>query len=156
MKYIKLTEKGWDHRPYWAYLDSIKREMPDGVFAFAANSDNHDLIHPNSLHDSWLIRSTVTEHNDPRGDLPIQIEIILLGPRHDRDIHLSYGGVTHYRFSGEKPSRRHGDLLVHEMRAVGDNKFEHELYFSEGTSFLVGFSTFEHLIVMHSTSQQQL
>jgi len=155
MQYIAWSGGGWDHLPYWDYLKSAKDRMPAHLFEFAANPQNHDLTHPNSLHDSWLDHWTVKE--EPRGtesrNRTVKVELCLLGPRHDRFIHLMYGGVTNHGIGASPdyrpfplPAEGHGDLLVHEVRVAEEGVFVHELVFSKGFAFLVQFTDFQHRI----------
>ena len=51
MEYIRWTGSGFDHRPYWDYQSSVGAIMPAHLLSFAANEENHNLTHPNSLHD---------------------------------------------------------------------------------------------------------
>jgi hypothetical protein len=79
LKYIAKSKLGWDHTPYWDYLESVKRLMPANMHAFASNSENHDLTSPNSLHDSWLEYWKVSEiPTAERGDRATQIDVCLL------------------------------------------------------------------------------
>lgn len=155
MKYISGEFGSWDHRPYWQYLDSVKDLMPAHLFRFAANSENHDLVSLNSLHDSWLDYWNIVElsSNQNKKERSLQIEARFLGPRHDRHIYLTYKNVEEYnlqnpaQFAGPPSSKTgHGDLLVHELRIVREGLFSHELIFSRGTVFSVQFADFEHRI----------
>jgi hypothetical protein len=153
MKYIAKSKLGWDHTPYWDYLESVKRLMPANMHAFASNSENHDLASPNSLHDSWLEYWKVSEIlTAERGDRATQIDVCLLGPRHDRYIHLTYLNVEKHGIRGTSvaivgPRKTpHGDLSVHELAIVRENLFSHELVFSKGTTFSVEFTDFDHRI----------
>jgi hypothetical protein len=155
MKYISQWRSGWDHDPYWLYLESVKHIMPADLFAFAANSENHDLSSLNSLHDAWLESWNITEVTPPddRRDRSIQIDARFLGPNHDRHICLIYKNVGSYkmhnpeRFSSPPTYRTgHGDLLIHELTIIREGVFEHELLFSRGTVFLAQFKAFEHRI----------
>jgi hypothetical protein len=155
VKYIARGRHGWDHRPYWRYLESVKHLMPAHVFAFAARSENHDLSSPNSLHDSWLEYWNITETtaSEDRRARSIQISACLLGATHDRRIYLTYKNVAGYSVENPQefalpPTARtgHGDLLIHELRIVRERVFAHELLFSRGTTFLVEFTEFEHCV----------
>jgi hypothetical protein len=96
MKYITDSGRfGRDWNPYWRYLASMKGIMPDHLFEFASNEENHNLTSPNSLHDSWLEYwriSELSKHGDRRVRRS-QIEGCFLGPMHDRYIYLDYKGV---------------------------------------------------------------
>ena len=154
MDYVRWTDLGFDHSPYWAYLKSVEGVMPGSLHAFASNPENHDLTSPNSLHDASLRCWKVTEPALPP-DATVEIDIELLGPQWDRLIRLWYGEVISYTVD-ESPAvadqegvrRGHGDLLVHELRMAEDDSFRHELVFSSGTVFLVQFRAFGHAIEM--------
>jgi len=129
--------------------------MPADLHAFAANSENHDLNSPNSLHDAWLKEWTIAEIALPHEPKKRSIEINarFLGPQHDRYIHLIYKNVGSYTIQNPEdfemlPHIAHGDLLIHELTVVRDGLFEHELRFSRGTLFAVQFSGFEHRIAI--------
>ena len=156
MQYIADSDLGFDHRPYWDYLNSARHLLPPHIFAFASNTENHDLTSPNSLHDSWLESWNIRELAEPnsRKHRSIQIEAQFLGSRWDRHICLIYKSVGRYeilnpeKFALPPYKAGHGDLLVHEMRQVRDGLFAHELLFSRGSSFLVEFADFEHRVEM--------
>jgi hypothetical protein len=147
MRYIQPHARGGhDHTQYWAYLESARLQISPHIFAFASNPENHDLTSPNSLHDSWLESWNVEEISDEARKRSIQIRAKLLGSRHDRQIHLTYGHVRHHSIVSEGKSAGHGDLLIHEMRLAEPGWYIHELLFSEGSTFLVAFRDFAHEI----------
>lgn len=152
VKYIQFGERGWDHRPYWQYLDSVKNSMPSHLFAFAANTENHDLGSPDSLHDAWLRSWNVVESGKGKKVARlVQIEAKFLGPQHDRFIHLTYLGVQNYETAWPGGMRKvtqiaHGDLLVHELHMISDDVFMHEMLFETGAVFRVQFSDLIHRI----------
>jgi len=136
MRYIINDSYGWDHGPYWRYLESVRNSMPECIFSFAANPDNHDLTNPNSLHDSWLVSWGVLELPAKLKAKSRQVSIAccLLGSRHDRMIRLNYGCVLSHKIrepadASLLESKGHGDLLVHEMQVLQDGIFSHELVF---------------------------
>jgi hypothetical protein len=153
MRYISNEGAGWDHRSYWPYLTSVRGAMPRELYAFAADPQNHDLESPNSLHDAWLESWIVKEMSSVTNvtKRAVCIECRLLGPRHDRTIHLTYDHVLSYgihcpSYQPHLVSKGHGDLLVHEVQVVRENVFSHELLFSSGTSFFVEFVELKHQI----------
>jgi hypothetical protein len=154
LKYISHSRIGWNHRPYWQYLESVKDFMPAHLFEFASNPENHDLKSPNSLHDSWLEywRIAETAKNNSKGERSSQIDACFLGPKHDRYIHFTYKNVEKHavEYAGEltiSPRQTpHGDLLVHELAIVREGVFSHELVFSKGAVFMVQFTDFDHNI----------
>jgi hypothetical protein len=142
-----------DYPRYHAYVESIKEKLPPHVYSFASNSSYFDLTSHSSLHDAWLesvnIREVATgERHEIRR---LEITICLLGPFHDRHIHLRYSGVSTYSFSA--PSRRenprfdhvaHGDLLTHEIRLGRDGMLVHELLFERNGTFLIESADIRH------------
>ena len=155
MKYITRGERGWDHRPYWRYLENVKQFMPLNLFLFAYNQEHHDLTHPNSLHNAWLERWCVTEapDGDPKKGRSLSVEVTLLGPKRDRRIHLAYQGVTSHTIQTPEQiapayslDQAHGDLIVHETTIARDGIYLHEILFSSNAVFTVQFAGFEHRI----------
>jgi hypothetical protein len=156
LRYIGEVQYGWNHEPYWKYLDSVGHLWPPHIFRFAGSVENHDLESPNSLHDSWVENLFVREVSSAanRSQRIVQIDLSLLGPHHDRFIHLTYGGVKFYQLQMEAGppgtvqmrNRGHGDLLVHELRSEDDGTFSHEIVFASGSVFLFRFSEFSHRI----------
>ena len=150
MKYVTFVDGTWDHRPYWRYLNQVAGDMPENLFAFAVNPANHDLKSSNSLHDAWLARCQISEDGGTQQSTRrVSIDLVLLGSQHDRFIHLGYRFVTNYQFNGVLTGSPtdfgiHGDLLVHEVRIVKPELFEHEILFANGTSILVQFLKFEY------------
>ena len=151
MKHIEVSAEGWDHRPYWRYLDTVKHEMPPHLFAFASGQENHNLSSRNSLHDAWLEHLAI-EESVGDAQRKVQIAVRLLGPYHDRHIQLTYKNVASYSLDGfdirTSRSPLHGDLLIHEMRIERSGLFTHELLFESDARFIVTFADFEHRIVL--------
>jgi hypothetical protein len=155
MKYIRPTQNGWDHAPYWNYLETVRHQMPAHIFYFAANPQHHDLKSENSLHDAWLERWSISEKSQSplARRRVINIDAVLLGPRHDRHLVLAYRNVRSYEIVRYEPfsvmpaqKRGHGDLLVHELIVLADGTLSHELLFSNGQVFLVAFEEFESAV----------
>ena len=151
MKHITYDEGGgWNLRPYFAYLETVRTQMSEALYAFAAKVEHYDLSSPTSLHDAWLEQLVI---RDPIGG-KLEIAATYLAPFHDRQIHLTYRSVLGYSFVapqgmfGMPPMQSgHGDLLMHEVRMSGGAaSFEHELVFSKGAILVVQFEDFEHRI----------
>lgn len=144
MKYIHDNEQGLTtFDGYFAYLESIRAQLPPHVFAFAKNPEHYDLRSRSSLHDAWVEFLEVYEASDgERQNRATGIRICLLGAYHDRRIHLEYKEVKSYSFSSENAARGHGDLLAHEVRVEGDNLC-HEIAFERGT-LLISCRDFTH------------
>lgn len=146
MQYILHdASDGIDFDRYAAYLETVRAWIPLHVYAFASNVQHFDWMSTSSLHDAWLEELSVSEiasgkrHEVRRA----QIEIRLLGPFHDRKIHLLYEGVTSYRWSlpsGNGAPRyehtAHGDLYTHEVCLAANGRLTHELLFERGTFFV--------------------
>jgi hypothetical protein len=162
MKYITQDGSGWDHRPYWRYLESAGCLMPAALLDFAANPHNHDLEHPNSLHDAWLRSWTIKEEfaQDIGKRRRVDIECCLLGPRHDRLIYLDYKRVTSHKIlntdagKAYMEARGHGDLIVHEVIALENGSFSHELLFESCHTFVVEFIDFETQVQILPTTHK--
>ncbi|ACM19338.1 hypothetical protein Geob_0976 [Geotalea daltonii FRC-32] len=120
---LKSDSDSIDFHGYQEYLLTIKDRLPAHVYAFASDAKYFDLQSPTSLHDAWLETCTIKEsgkgnRNEAR---TLEIHLSLLGPFHDRRIHLMYGGVNSYSFNGPRDcegcaGKNHGDLYTHEIR----------------------------------------
>ena len=133
--------------------------MPDNLYEFASNAEHYSLTSRVSLHDAWLEKFVMREMPAiGSGGNAIAITASYLGPFHDRRIHLTYHSVTGYSFfappnSFHQPPIQtgHGDLLIHEVRVIGQDVFEHELQFSKGAVFIIQFQSFSQRIDMIET-----
>jgi len=134
---------------YLQYLETIKATLPLQVFEFASNENRHNLDSAHSLHDAWLTSLTVKENR--RAQRPFKpkptIEIVLLGPQHDREIVLSYVNVSSYRVEGEPncfnaADTLHGDVDRHEVRVSEDGLIVHEIKFSSRSSIIITCDNF--------------
>ncbi|HVZ42324.1 MAG TPA: hypothetical protein VHA82_00830 [Ramlibacter sp.] len=139
---------------YFAYLEAIKQQLPEEVYAFASYRGNYDLTNHQSLHDAWLQSICVLEPAEgERAEIRrLEIQCRFLGPYHDRIIELTYSDVRWYSLrhslGGEARSansRGHGDMLIHEIR-LGQDCIVHEMNFSDGAVFEIGFAGFEHTV----------
>jgi hypothetical protein len=147
-----LTE-GIDFTRYSAYVESIRHRLPPHVYAFASNSEYFDLTSHSSLHDAWLERITVQEAaSGKRKEIRrIEIAVSLLGPFHDRRIHLAYFGVQRYSLVApstdgepEYQNSSHGNLYTHEIRLGHENLLIHEILFERDATFLIECSDLRH------------
>jgi hypothetical protein len=153
MKYIVDKGEGWDHRPYWLYIDSVRHFMPQHLYECAANEDNHNLESPNSLHDSWLMSWNVSEipATIDAEERVVLINCALLGSRQDRIIHLRYKSVLSHEIRKRERADSlerwgHSDLLVHEIQMIDDGVFSHELVFATGYNYIVIFRELKHWV----------
>jgi hypothetical protein len=154
MRYILNDHSdGIDFDRYAAYLESVQGLMPAHVYRFASDSKYFDLSSRSSLHDAWLEEVSVRElatgkRNEVR---KAQIEVRLLGPFHDRRIHLLYDGVASYRWelpSGDGAPRcehtAHGDLYTHEICITANGLLTHEILFERNSTFFVECASIKH------------
>jgi hypothetical protein len=152
MEYILNSETlGIDFDRYKRYVDSIRDKLPPHIYAFAANTEHFNLTSHSSLHDSWIERLTMKETPNVAADRTLDIDLRLLGPFHDRRIHLRYTDVSQYSLSAppkyEEPRFRsvwHGDLITHEIRLGHNGRFVHELLFARAATFLIECSDIRH------------
>src|SRR6266571_269868 len=95
---LNAQTEGIDFTGYSEYVESIRDKLPPHVYSFASNPEYFDLTSHSSLHDAWLEKITVQETaGGERSEIrQLTIGISLLGPFHDRRIHLNYFGVTRY------------------------------------------------------------
>ncbi len=135
------------HEVYLRYLESTKDLLPPSSFTFATASWHWDVNDHRCLHDSQLESLDLTElhsQGDP-GDRRINVKVDLLGPFHDKRIHLEYLNVTKYELTMSKktspwpssPSTTHGDWLIDEVRLSEDGNVENEIIFSLGARWII-------------------
>jgi hypothetical protein len=153
MEHIHSKPGEIDYGIYEKYVQSIREKLPEHIYAFAANPNHFDLRSHSSLHDAWLESLTVKEAaTGERNEIRrLEVKISLLGPFHDRRIHLHYTGVTRYLFDtpAQYDDRRyehtaHGDLFTHEIRLGHNGLFVHELLFERDATLLIECSDIQH------------
>lgn len=143
-----------DFKGYLRYLDSIQARLPAHVFAFAADPSHYDLQSRSSLHDAWLQSLTIgeTAQGERREVRRTEIRLSLLGPHHDRHIHLHYTGVEAYAF--QSPARygeprythtAHGDLLTHAVWVNSTGLLVHDIVFERGTTLRIECTDIQHM-----------
>jgi hypothetical protein len=134
---------------YRQYLEEKRSRFPPAIFEFAASVERHNLDSPHSLHDAWLSSMLVKENR--RTHRPFEprpsIELAMLGPRHDRDIILTYEGVSSYRVEGNRNPYNladtfHGDVSCHEVRITEEGLIVHEIAFVSQSSIVVTCESF--------------
>jgi len=152
---------GFDFSRYNAYIESIKSSLPGHVYAFASDPSYFSLDSHSSLHDAWLEELTVREFasGERKQIRQLEIKLCLLGPYHDRRIHLNYSGVTQYSFLTppryDEPRFKHtahGDLLAHEIRLGHNGLLLHELQFERGSSLLIECRDIRHSEELNTTN----
>ena len=126
---------------YFQYLEKNKAEFPKHIYEFAIDEERHNLRSPHSLHDAWISSILIKEvRNKERPfDSHSVIELLLLGPMHDRDFHIKYEGIHKYEVHGNKNPYNwndtlHGDILQHEIIKNEDQLFVHRLIMSSSSS----------------------
>jgi len=153
MDYIHSKPGEIDYGKYETYVQSIREKLPKHIYDFAANPNHFGPRSHSSLHDAWLESLVVNENaSGARNEIRrLEVKISLLGPFHDRRIHLQYTGVTRYSF--DTPARyddpryehtAHGDLFTHEIRLGQNGLFIHELLFERDATFLIECSDIRH------------
>ena len=154
MEHILNSEtEGIDFVRYRAYVETIRTKLPAHVYAIASDPCYFDLQSHSSFHDAWLESVTVCEAaSGERNEIRrLEVRLSLLGPFHDRRIHLHYTGVTRYSFDapgryGDPRYERtaHGDLITHEIRLGHPGLLIHELLFERGATLLIECSDIRH------------
>lgn len=147
MKYIKDDGCGFtSFDAYFSYLDTVKDQLGERLYAFAADFSRYDLSSKGSLHDAW-IRSIDVHIDHGKGDAQDSqsgITLVLIGPYHDRLHTLKYFGVKwsswHLQFGGHD---RYKDLLMHELR-FEHGLLQHELEFDGGKTLEIHCLNIEH------------
>jgi hypothetical protein len=153
MKYIYTKPGHIDFDSYRAHLEKIRGRLPQHVFTFASSPCYFDFESHSSLHDAWLETLTISEsasgtHNEVR---KLEVHLSLLGPYHDRRIHLHYKGVSQYSFIA--PPRHdlprykhtaHGNLFTHEITLGHEGLIVHELLFERDATLLIECSDIKH------------
>lgn len=147
--------QGIDFPSYRRYLDTIQQHLPPHVYAFASDESHYNGSSPDSLHDAWLESLTIQEvasgsrHQVRR----TEIRVSLLGPYHDRRIHLTYAEVS--RYAVEMPPRYdeprythtgHGDLYTHELRLGPNGLLIHEILFERDATILIECADMRHCV----------
>jgi hypothetical protein len=142
-----------DFKGYLRYLASIQARLPMHVFAFASDPSHYDLHSRSSLHDAWLQSLTIgeTAQGERQEVRRTEIRLLLLGPNHDRQIHLHYRGVEAYSF--RSPARHgepryvhtaHGDLLTHAVWVNAAGLVVHDIVFERGTTLRIECTDIQH------------
>jgi hypothetical protein len=150
---LNAQAEGIDFTRYSLYVESIRDKLPPHVYSFASNPEHFNLTSHRSLHDARLENVTVQETaSGNRSEIRrVEIAISLLGPFHDRRIHLNYFGVTRYslvappRYGKSRYERTaHGDLYTHEIRLGSESLLIHEILFERDATFLIECSDITH------------
>lgn len=126
MEYIlNPNSEGIDFPSYRRYLDTIQRNLPPHVYAFASDESRYNGSSPDSLHDAWLESLTIQE--------------IAAGSHN-----LTYTGVSPQY---EEPRYTHtalGDLYTHELRLGNNGLLIHEILFERDATILIECTDMRH------------
>lgn len=114
------------HEAHREYIESIRENIPENVYAYAVSEDRFTLSGANGVHDSWLLEVAFFP----------KLKIILLGPFWDRTIEFSYDGVISFALEKNNNEMRGdtllGDFLVDDI-TLEDGFLLHEIRFSKGS-----------------------
>jgi hypothetical protein len=135
VKYIYSDSEGnTKFDQYFQYLDKVRDELGDHLYAFAADPNRYYLNSAGTLHDAWL-SSLQVEFNALAKPAVTDLEVKLLGPFHDRTFVLHYKNVKHFDFNWAAfPSAV--DLLTHELYVEGESRI-HEYQFDHGVKVMI-------------------
>lgn len=133
--------------PYFAYIESVKSELPPGLHAFASDVSRYELNGPRTLHDAWLedFRCS-TDYAQDSNEIKTATVTLRLRRRKGR------GGTTVLTYSGVEGVEYHGmpsswpdrarDLLVHEVTVHADRIYSHALVFDNDIAMNILFRAF--------------
>jgi len=130
-------------------MRSNRARFPSHVYDFAVDENRHNLDSPSSLHDAWMTSISIKENRQekrPFNPKPT-VEVVLLGPMHDREITLEYTDVEEYRIEGIEDKVNfsdtyHGDILCHEVRVNEQQFVIHEIKFASASRIVIACASF--------------
>jgi len=153
MKFLTLSADPAANTVAWnsyrEYLRSVRDRLPAAVAKFAGADWWYNPNDHRSLHDAWVesIRLDETALAASRVR-PINIDVTLLGPYHDRRTTLSYRDVSQYALRLDQSSLDgaggHGDWLIDEIRLSPAGGVIHEVEFSSGATWLIECATIQY------------
>lgn len=150
-KWPNTIRAAW--KRYYEYLDSVKLALPRSAYEFARADWHYSATDPRSLHDAWLVTFALVENPEAnsRSKRSVDARITLLGPNHDRHIHLLYGQVqsytvmaSHEGISSGNVRDGHGDWLLDEVRLSRNGGVIHEIAFRSGARWLLECQDIRH------------
>ena len=138
-----------EFKKYLEYLETIKENLSINIYEFAKDENRHNLSSPHSLRDAWISSITIKENRNKERPFNPKSSIIieLLGPKHDRNIILSYTEVESYEIKGHRNQFNwgdtfHGDIDRHEIRLT-ESLYEHIIWFHSDSILRIKFRAFE-------------
>ena len=125
---------------YWAYLESVKGQLPQSAYDFAVAPWHYDFGDHRSPHDGWLESLIIRA---PTSGARQEVRSIEIGARlfaayHDGHIELKYFNVQSYSLvSGAGHGSGHRDWLYDEIRLSAQGRVLHEVEWSSGELWLI-------------------
>lgn len=138
-KYIYENEFGFTlYDKYFNYLKSIRDQLSAPTYDFFSDIERYAGDSGKSLHDAWVDKVNVVQGDAGRNE-DFSINIVLIGPFHDRRFSIVYSGVRGFDLRHCGTRRRPGrqDLLAHELRMNAEGKIEHLIDFDDGLCIYV-------------------
>ena len=142
---------------YIAYLKQNESHFPKHVYEFASDVNRHTLTNPHSLHDSWVTSICFRENRNPNRPFSPKpnLELVLLGQMHDRDILLNYEEVEEYDLIGRKNPYNWadtylGDIDCHQVKFDDNGLLVHEILLVSESVIKVVCKDFACTEVMHA------
>jgi len=125
---------------YCAYLESVREQLPNSAYEFAAAPWHYDFGDHRAPHDGWVEELIIREPaaGDRKQNRSLEIHVRLDAAYHDGHIELSYSGVRSYSLdSGLTNGLGHGDWLYDEIRLSKHGAVLHEVEWSNGGLWLI-------------------
>lgn len=130
---------------YYDYLQSVKDRLSPDAFSFASADWHYDPTDHRCPHDSWVESLTLAEPSsgNRHESRKVELKLRLLGAYHDGHSEILYSEVSGYHLRmpelhrGQGSPVGHGDWLVDEIRLSERGLVEHEIRFSQGSSWLI-------------------
>jgi hypothetical protein len=142
-----FEEEQRSFRSYMKELESARSRICDSLYDFVTAGWHYDHRDRRCLHDMRLSSLVLKEETVQKSN--ISIELTLMGAFFDRQLFLTYQGVTCYSCSiplsamVHPPQGSHGDVLTDEVAIMKDGQMVHGIQFSRGTLFEFVFRKFE-------------
>lgn len=150
LKYIFKDKDGvWQLDEYFKHLDSISSRIPAALRELIQNENRYVPSSRQSFHDAWLSSLKLLGPQECEPRKVFAIEIVLLGPYHDRLFELTYLSADNYKIElpavnglREKIEYRGAmkykdDLAIHEFDLSKEGNLEHRLLFDSGLTISI-------------------